>query len=304
MALGDLVLDVVVERDGELVLGSDTPGRLRFRIGGSAANTARAFASLGGDAVFVGSVGADGAGRELNAALRLAGVTARTVVHSRLRTARLLISLAPDGERTFMTERGAADLLEPGDLEAAWFRGAAGLHIPFYSLLAEPLGTAARSAVEVIRRASRGAALVSLDLASVGPITAIGMRAAERLVAAVGPDVLFGNAAEVALFGARAWPARLLELVPAVIVKQGAAGCEVLFRAPGQPGRFTVATRALAVTDATGAGDAFDAGFLMSVLSARVVVSELSAVQLRSAAVAGNRAAGKLLGSRRPELGW
>jgi sugar/nucleoside kinase (ribokinase family) len=171
-------------------------------------------------------------------------------------------------------------------------------------LLAEPLGTAARSAVEVIRRASRGAALVSLDLASVGPITAIGMRAAERLVAAVDPDVLFGNAAEVALFGARAWPARLLELVPVVIVKQGAAGCEVLFRAPGQPGRFTVATRALAVTDATGAGDAFDAGFLMSVLSARVVVSELSAVQLRSAAVAGNRAAGKLLGSRRPELGW
>lgn len=318
--LGDLVLDVVAEREGPLVHGSDAPGRLRFRVGGSAANAARAFASLGGEAVFVGSVGDDGAGRELVASLRRGGVTARVVVHARLRTARLLVSLASDGERTFVTERGAADLLAPDDLEAAWFRRASGLHLPLYSLLSEPLGSAARRAVELVRALPGPASLVSVDLASAGPISAIGTRAASRMVASVAPDLLFANAAEAALFGARAWPARLVELAPVVVVKQGAGGCEVLLRpgdvGDGPPRRFTVATRPLTVTDTTGAGDAFDAGFLFSVLGARAGaapgadaapgggVEGLTATDLRAAAVAGNRAAAKLLGSRRPELLW
>ncbi len=304
--LGDLVLDVVAERESALVSGSDAPGRLRFRVGGSAANTARAFASIGGDAVFIGSVGDDGAGRELAAELRRAGVTTRIVAHQRLRTARLLVSLAPDGERTFLTERGAADLLAEGDLDVAWFRRAAGLHLPLYSLLAEPLASAARRARDLVQVASPGSAVVSVDLASAAPLATIGLQAAGQVIGSVAPHLLFANGAEAVVYGARAWPARLLELAPIVVVKQGAAGCEVLARAQGDapPRRFTVATRPLTVSDATGAGDAFDAGFLHSVLSAGVEPAELTAAHLRSAAVAGNRAATRWLRSRRLELDW
>jgi sugar/nucleoside kinase (ribokinase family) len=312
VTVGDVVLDVVVEREAQLVHGSDTPGRLVFRVGGSAANAARAFVTLGGEAVFIGSVGDDGAGRALATALRRAGVTTHVAVHARLRTARLLLSLAADGERTFVTERGAADLLEPGDLDDAWFRRASALHLPLYSLTSEPLGAAARRAVGFVRSGTVAAArpgpaaIVSVDLASVGPIRAIGARAAAALVEAVAPDVLFANAAEAAVFGVRSSPKRLLGLAPVVVVKQGEAGCEVLMRGPadGAPHRFTVATRPLVVSDTTGAGDAFDAGFLSVVSGMGAPVTELTASHLRRAAVAANRAAATAITSRRVELDW
>ena len=57
VALGDLVLDVVVAPERSVESGTDVPGTLRFRAGGSAANVARSFAHLGGAASFVGSVG-------------------------------------------------------------------------------------------------------------------------------------------------------------------------------------------------------------------------------------------------------
>ena len=37
--LGDLALDVVLRPDTRLVVGTDVPGRVQFRAGGSAANS-------------------------------------------------------------------------------------------------------------------------------------------------------------------------------------------------------------------------------------------------------------------------
>ena len=54
--------------------------------------------------------------------------------------------VAPGGERSFVADRGAADLLAPGDLRSGWFDGADALHLPIYSLLGEPLGQAGRRA--------------------------------------------------------------------------------------------------------------------------------------------------------------
>ena len=62
VALGDLILDVVVASAQDLQTGTDVPGTLRFRAGGSAANVARSFAHLGGQAGFIGSVGRATAG--------------------------------------------------------------------------------------------------------------------------------------------------------------------------------------------------------------------------------------------------
>ena len=73
--------------------GTDVAADIRFRAGGSAANTARAFASLGGRAVFVGALGDDEVGGRLRAFMRSSGVT----VHAprvRGRSARLVVSVA------------------------------------------------------------------------------------------------------------------------------------------------------------------------------------------------------------------
>jgi sugar/nucleoside kinase (ribokinase family) len=121
---------------------------------------------------------------------------------------------------------------------------------------------------------------------------------------------------------------RLLELAPIAIVKRGAKGATVLARArarapagaarvssgasasPGPTGpagatvgrlRFEVATRPIEASDTTGAGDAFDAGFLVSWLRARQDGAQLP-LALQRAALAGHRAAARQLTGPRAEL--
>lgn len=301
LVLGDLALDVVLAPARPLQRGTDVPGAVRLHQGGSAANTARWLARLGARASLVCAVGRDGAGRALVAALRADGVHVRAARPAGARTARIGMLVDPTtGERSFVAERGAADLLHPADLEARWFRGVAALHLPAYSLLGAPLGEAGRAAVAFARAAG---ARVSVDLASAGPLLAGGRAAAHALVREVAPDVLFTNQHEAAAFLGEPDPARLLGFAPVAIVKRGAAGATLLVRGPGRAAasgvRLEVATRPFAVADTTGAGDVFDAGFLASWLAAGAATTP---VVLRRAVVAGHRAAARQVGTPRPEL--
>ena len=117
MSLGDLIVDVVVTASGPLAHGSDRAGSIGFRQGGSAANTARWVARCGGQAVFIGAVGRDEWGRRLGAALAEAGVEAHLITRN-APTARIVVLVEADGERSFVTDRGAADLLAPDDTSA------------------------------------------------------------------------------------------------------------------------------------------------------------------------------------------
>lgn len=297
MALGDIVLDIVVAAGAAVESGTDVPGTIRFRAGGSAANTARTFAGLGGEAAFVGAVGDDAWGRRLVAALRADGVRVRPA-RAAGPSARLVALVGPRGERSFITQRGAADRLAPADLREGWFRLADVLHLPAYSLVSSPLCDAALLAVEYSRRAG---ALVSVDLASRRPLLELGRAAARGRIASVGPDIVFANADEAAAMGGTD---RLLELAPVVVVKHGAGGCRVTWRSDDASGalRIDIATAALDASDTTGAGDAFDAGFLHALALAGGRDAMRRAPLLRRAALTGHRAAAGLLTRPRPEL--
>ena len=302
VALGDLAVDIVAATKEPLAHASDAAGAIVFRQGGSAANTARWIARLGGEAAFVGAVGRDEWGRRLGASLAEAGVRVHLVRRAG-RTARIVALVEPGGERTFITDRGAADQLTPEDLRAAWFAGAAGLHLPAYSLLNEPLGAAARRAAELARAAG---ATVSVDLASRRPLLSHGRRTAWERIAALAPDLLFANAGEAAALAGARGEHHLLDLAPVVVVKEGPGGCRLIVRGPrpgGEPVRLAVATTHIAAADTTGAGDAFNAGFLLAWLGAPAETRHDTAV-LRWAALAGHRAAARLLtGPRRERLG-
>ena len=298
VVLGDLALDVVLAPTRPLEHGTDVPGVVRLHQGGSAANTARWLTRLGVPTTLICAVGRDGPGRALVAALEREGVTVRAARPAAARTARIGMLVDADGDRSFVADRGAADLLGPGDVRPAWFAGAVALHLPAYSLLGSPLADAAGRAIELARAAG---ATITVDLASAAPLLAAGRSATQRLIRDAAPDLLFANAAEASAFLGDASLVGLLAFAPVAVVKQGSHGAAVLARRPRLPiERFEVAARAVTAADTTGAGDAFDAGFLAAWLAAG---RSTAPGDLRRAVVAGHRAAARQIGAPRPELG-
>jgi sugar/nucleoside kinase (ribokinase family) len=108
----------LVDAERSAYLYDRMPADKRQISGGSAANTAAGVASLGGRAAFVGKVAADPLGDVFEADLHRIGVHYAT---SRLRegpaTARSMILLSPDGERTMNTFLGACHQLTEADIK-------------------------------------------------------------------------------------------------------------------------------------------------------------------------------------------
>jgi sugar/nucleoside kinase (ribokinase family) len=240
--LGDLLLDVVVKLARPLAEGDDTGAETRAGGGGQAANVAAWAASLGADARFVGKRGADAAGDVAEADLLRRAVA----IFGPPPTGRngVVVSLVErDGSRTMVSDRGVAPDLAADELAPEWFESADWLHLSGYSLMREPIGTAAERAVELARRAD---ARISVDLSSVNVIREFGReRLADRFVR-IRPDVVFGNEAE---------HAELPVPSESRVVKRGARGATI----DGQD----LPPVAGEVLDTTGAGDALAAGYLV-----------------------------------------
>jgi sugar/nucleoside kinase (ribokinase family) len=240
--LGDLLLDAVVKLAKPLAEGDDTSAETRVGGGGQAANVAAWAAALGAEARFVGKRGADAAGEVAEADLLRRAVR----VFGPPPTGRngVVVSLVElDGSRTMISDRGVAPELKPDELTEEWFDGADWLHLSGYSLMREPIGSAAERAVELARGAG---ARISADLSSVNVIREFGaQKLADRFVR-IRPDVVFGNEAEHAEV---AVPSEVR------VVKRGPAGATFDGRdyapVPGD------------VADTTGAGDALAAGYVV-----------------------------------------
>ncbi|HEY8595297.1 MAG TPA: adenosine kinase [Devosiaceae bacterium] len=140
LTIGNAIVDVIARVDDEFLereglnksimhlidepraeyLYDMLPDHKRQISGGSSANTAAGVASLGGRAAFVGKVAADPLGDFFENDLRLGGVTYET---SRLSggaaTARSMIMVTADGERTMNTYLGACQQLTRADIDEA-----------------------------------------------------------------------------------------------------------------------------------------------------------------------------------------
>jgi sugar/nucleoside kinase (ribokinase family) len=244
--LGDLVLDVIVRLEQPLANGADARSRIVLSPGGQAANVAAWIAELGGRSRFVGKRGDDDVGAL--AAARLRGLGVELVGPVSQEGNGIIVSLVdPSGERTMCSDRGVATDLRPDEIEDGWFEGCTHLHVSGYSLLREPVGTAALAAIEAARALGAG---VSVDLSSWSAIRDFGAARFRSLLGEITPDVVFANEDEDRILGGPiagiTW-----------IVKRGVAGACF-----GGEAR-AAAPAAGAVVDSTGAGDAFAAGWLV-----------------------------------------
>ena len=299
VVLGDLVVDVVLAPDRELERGTDVTGRVLLRQGGSAASTARWLGRIGARSALICAIGRDAPGRALVAALTADRVQVRAVRVAGARTGRIGVLVEPGGgQRSFVTERGAALRLRPEDVRPDWIAGADALHLPAYSLLDQPLGEAGLVAAG---HAHEAGVLVTVDLSSSGPLLARGREAALSLLLTAAPDLVFATRDETrALVGGK-HDERLLEIAPVAIVKRGRKGATIFARDGRRKLRFEVATTPIQAADTTGAGDAFDAGFLAGWLDARRK-GVTPAAALQRGAVQGNRLALRHLSTPTGEL--
>ena len=232
---GDLLLDVIVRSETPLVPGDDQMAETSMGPGGQAANVAAWAAELGAAARFVGRVGDDAAGELLVRAMTARRVEVVGPVAGRTG---IVVSIAAAGDRTMVSDRGTAPELSPQDLDAAWFDCDV-LHVSGYSLLLDPIASAAGRAADCAR--DHGAR-VSVDVST---FTLVDDAFRER-VRRLRPDIVFATEREREALG---------ELDTVWAVKRGKDGVRV-------DGADHPAIAGI-VVDTTGAGDAFAAGYLV-----------------------------------------
>ena len=178
------------------------------------------------------------------------------------------------GDRTLLSDRGAAALLAPDDLpDVAGFDH---LHLSGYVLLDASSRAAGRAALAAARAAGIS---TSVD-PQVAPALAAPGRAAAFLDDVRGVDLLLPNTDELRALGGAA---AVLRHVGAVAVSAGADGAGWA----DPTGGWHAVAPPVTVVDATGAGDAFDAGVLVARLSGASPAEALAAGCSAGAAAVG-----------------
>jgi sugar/nucleoside kinase (ribokinase family) len=227
--------------------------------GGSVGNTMAGIASLGGTGGYIGKVRDDLLGAVFRHDMTAIGVRFDTpAATAGPGTARCLIVVTPDGQRTMGTYLGACVDLGPEDIDPALIAAARITYLEGYLFDPPRAQEAFRAAAAIAHRAGRQVALSLSD-----PFCVARHRAAFRELVAGEVDILFANEAEICSlyemdeFAAAA--AAVRGHVAVAALTRSAEGSVVF--ADGAAHRVAAVPVARLI-DTTGAGDLYAAGFL------------------------------------------
>jgi len=252
LAVGNINIDLTFYMEKSPELDSEAFARdFISSNGGSASNFAVGVARLGLRSGIVGCVGGDSRGREAIKAFRREGVSVDLVKSLEgERTGVVCVLVDPRGTRTMVAFRGANRRLG----EAVTSLGSEPADVLQISNVGRGVLSDVLGGVEGNSRRT----LVSLD-----PGGSSRELSPEDLV---GADILLLNEEECGLITGRGNdPEILAGKVGIVVVKRGARGCVVF--AKGE--RVELPAFTVKVEDPTGAGDAFDAGFIAGIVSSK-----------------------------------
>ncbi|MBO7201028.1 MAG: adenosine kinase [Bacteroidales bacterium] len=229
--------------------------------GGSASNTMRGIACLGGYSTFVGMVGNDEVGKVFEQELKDTGVSTN-LFFSNTPSGTATAFISPDGERTFATHLGAAIGMTAELLTPELFKGYDIFHIEGYLVQNHDL---IRKAVHI---AKYEGLKVSLDLASYNVVEE-NLEFLQTLVRDY-VDILFANEEEALAFTGKQ-PEEALDIISKMVeyavVKVGKKGSLIKYKGNVVSEGITDNKR----VDTTGAGDFYAAGFLYALANGMTV---------------------------------
>jgi len=262
LCLGIMVADVVARpmrelpERGRLVLAD----QIELHTGGCAVNTAIALAKLGLSAGVIGKVGQDGFGDFILRELKRYGLEVGGVKRTpEANTSATMVLVEPDGERRFIHYLGANAELVEEDLNWRLIEESRILHIA--GSLVTP-GIDGRPTADILRRARQGGVITALD--TVWDAKGRWLELIEPCLPHI--DYFLPSLEEARMIASRHTPSEVAQFfldhgVGVVALKMGVEGCYL--RSPDE--ELEIPAYDVAAIDATGAGDAFAAGFLTGV---------------------------------------
>ncbi len=260
ISVGNLNVDITLkvdkfpEPDQEIEINSSL-----ISPGGSASNTAVAASRLGLSVGFIGKVGDDLMGIMALEDLKRERIDISQVKKLKgIATGLVVVFVFPDGQRAMIANHGANLHMEKNDLESEFIKVSEAVHVG---------GGKIEVAEEALKIAKEQGKLTSFDPGSV--LSSLGLEKLKKILE--NADLVFLNRKELRAitgFGDERGLKKILEAdVKLVILKIGEGGSLVF----SEEGKVEAKAFSVPVVDTTGAGDAFNAGFLASFIKERDV---------------------------------
>jgi adenosine kinase len=279
LTIGNAIVDVLAHAEEDflvregLVKGSmrlidgdeaerlyDHMGTTQLISGGCAGNTAAGVASFGGRAAFIGKVAEDELGRFYRHDFHALGIAFPTAsVTDGTPTARSMILITPDGERTMNTNLAACQELTPADIDRKTVEGAAITYLEGYLWDPPKAKEAFRIAAKTAHGAGRKVAMTLSDSFCVDRFRDEFL----ELMRSGQLDIVFANQHEVLSLYQTSDLKTAISLVqqdvPLAVVTMSEEGSLVV--SAGRRVKVPAA-KVERIVDLTGAGDLYASGFL------------------------------------------
>lgn len=222
--------------------------------GGSAGNTVRAFAHLGGQAALFGKLAGDEDGEFFREELKKSGADDSLLLNSTLRGTGCCFNLiTPDAERTMLSDLAASREISESELDTIPFK-------EFSLLLMEGYLAMEKWSIPLLEKARKNGLLIALDLNNYELIRR--ERSRFRHLVDKFVDILFANEEEIEALIPGGYPLEVNKHLPnalITIIKQGERGALWVISSKHTP---YPAIRVDEVKDTTGAGDFYAAGVI------------------------------------------
>lgn len=277
VGVGNAIVDVIVHVDDDFIVTHDLNKGAMTLIdaeravalydampagieasGGSAANTIAGVASFGGRAAYIGKVRDDQLGSVFRHDIRAAGVAFDVPFAVKgPPTARCLIQVTPDAQRTMNTFLGVSSLLSPADVDPALVASAKVVYCEGYLWDVDIAKAAIRTAMDAGRAAGAKVALTLSDAFCVDRHRDEWLELIDSRV-----DIVFANETEICSLYETDWEtaaAKIAGQVEVACLTRSEHGSVIV--TPTE--RIAVAPhRVEHLVDTTGAGDLYASGFL------------------------------------------